>query len=136
MLEIIPTLVIVVKPTTSRVLIPGWSLRVRLTVPDAGDPLPPAAALGLYRVAQEALHNAARHSGAEEAQLTLVREEGRVRLAVVDSGSGFDPNRARNGAGLGLVSMEERARLLGGHLKVRNAPGAGTEIEVILPLGD
>lgn len=111
----------------------GQGLRVRLTVHDGGDPLPPAAALCLYRVAQEALHNAARHSGAAGAEVTLTRDGGQAHLVVVDSGSGFDPAAAR-GAGVGLVSMEERARLLGGRLEVASAPGSGTRIELTLPL--
>jgi len=109
-------------------------LRVQLAVRDAGDSLPPEIAFCLYRVAQEALHNAARHSGAETTRLTLIRDDGEIRLTVADSGTGFDPAEARGGAGLGLASMEERARLLGGCLEVRSTPGAGTEIEVVLPL--
>lgn len=109
-------------------------LLVRLAVQNGGDRLPRDVALCLYRVAQEALHNAARHSGAETAQLTLTREEGQIRLVVADSGAGFDPVETRRGMGLGLASMEERARLLGGWLEVRSRPGMGTEVEVTIPL--
>jgi signal transduction histidine kinase len=112
----------------------GEDLRVRLTVQDGGEPLPTDIACCLYRVAQEALRNAARHSGAETARLTLTWEDGEVRLVVADSGVGFEPARRRNGAGLGLASMEERARLLGGRLEIRSTPGTGTEIEAVLPL--
>jgi len=110
---------------------------VRLTA-RAGDdsPLPATAALCLYRVAQEALANASRHSGARQAHLTLVREAGEIRLAVADDGVGFDREQARKRAGLGLASMEERAHLSGGRLRVASAPGMGTEIEVVLPLTD
>lgn len=108
-------------------------LRVQLEVREGGPPLPAAAALCLYRIAQEALHNAAHHSTAATARVTLERRGDRVRLVVADPGLGFDPAAARSG-GLGLVSMEERARLLGGRLEIESARGSGTRVEVTLPL--
>lgn len=109
-------------------------LAVRFSRRDSDGPLPPEVALGLYRVAQEALANAVRHAAAGAAEVTLAVADGTVRLAVADDGAGFDPAGARRGGGLGLASIEERARLLGGRSRVRSAPGAGTEIEVTVPL--
>ena len=109
-------------------------LEIRVTVRDEGEPLAEDIALSLYRIAQEALENSARHSGARRAHLTLVRDGAAVKLALADDGAGFDLDEARELNGLGLASMEERARLLGGRLRVASSPGAGTEIEVIVPL--
>lgn len=90
-------------------------------------------ALCLYRVAQEALQNVVKHSGANEARLRLARSAGNVVLTVADRGRGFDPKAPSAHAGLGLVSMKERARLLNGALKIDSAPGAGTTLEVSIP---
>jgi two-component system sensor histidine kinase UhpB len=88
----------------------------------------------LYRVAQEALVNAGRHGGATCVRVVLEVEDGRAELRVSDDGSGFDPAASREaGGGLGLEGMAERARLVGGQLDVRSAPGAGTELTLRLP---
>jgi len=84
-----------------------------------------------FRVAQEALHNALRHSGASEVSVTLTRTRTRVVLEVSDDGTGFDPELASGG--LGLASMRERAAAVGGELRVRSAPGAGTRIRLAVP---
>ena len=85
----------------------------------------------LLRVAQEALQNAMRHAQAREVRVRLARRDGRVLLEVADDGSGFDPGapdvRSRR---LGLTSMEERARRLGGRLEIRSAPGQGTTVRL------
>ena len=88
--------------------------------------------LGLYRIAQEALRNVVRHSGARQAHLSLMVTDDEARLAIADDGIGFDPEDDR--PGLGLISMRERARLLDGRLRATSAPAAGTEIEAVLPL--
>lgn len=85
-----------------------------------------------YRVVQEALTNAARHSGASVVDLKAVCSGTWLTLAVADTGKGFDPDRRAGGAG--LSGMADRVRLLGGSLRVDSAPGAGTRIEVKLPL--
>jgi signal transduction histidine kinase len=84
-----------------------------------------------FRVAQEALHNALRHSGASEVRVTLTRARHRVVLEVSDDGTGFDPELASGG--LGLASMRERAAAVGGELRVRSAPGAGTQVRMAMP---
>jgi signal transduction histidine kinase len=88
-----------------------------------------------FRVAQEALHNALRHSGAAEVRVSLTRTPRRVMLVVADNGAGFDPDLVSGGAvgGLGLASMRERAGFAGGMLRVRSAPGAGTEVRLSVP---
>jgi signal transduction histidine kinase len=85
----------------------------------------------VFRIAQESLNNALRHSRAEHVDVRL-EESGRgLRLSVADDGVGFDPEepglRARR---LGLTSMEERARALGGRLEITSAPGRGTRIDL------
>jgi signal transduction histidine kinase len=84
----------------------------------------------LLRIACEALTNAARHSGARLIRLTLTRQGQRVRLRVSDAGCGFNPD-ATDG-GFGLVSLRERARSVGGELRIISAPGRGSEVEAVL----
>jgi two-component system, NarL family, sensor histidine kinase UhpB len=87
----------------------------------------------IYRVAQEALANVGRHSSARSVEVELAAlESGGAQLQVRDDGSGFDPAHRRNG-GLGLEGMAERARLVGGELDVRSAPGAGTQVTLRIP---
>lgn len=90
-----------------------------------------------FRVAQEALTNAARHGAATEVWLALQRQGDRLTLSVRDDGRGFDPEaawaRAARGEALGLVGMRERASLVGGELEVRSRPGGGSEVRVVLP---
>ncbi|HEX3552187.1 MAG TPA: tetratricopeptide repeat protein [Thermoanaerobaculia bacterium] len=109
-------------------------LPVRLSLRDAAGPFPPDVALGLYRIAQETLANAVRHAGARAVQVSLSAAKGTAHLAVTDDGAGFDPGAARRAGGLGLASLEERARLLGGRSRIDSALGAGTRIEVTVPL--
>jgi signal transduction histidine kinase len=86
----------------------------------------------VYRVAQEALHNALRHSGAAEVQVSLGRGPKRVTLDVTDDGRGFLPAAASGG--LGLASMRERAAAAGASLTIRSAPGKGTRVRLAVPL--
>ena len=90
------------------------------------------AALCLYRVLQESLHNVSKHSGAHSAQVTLAGADGNLRLTVKDSGSGFDSKAIQGKGGLGLRSMEERANLLGGTFKI-HSDSKGTEVVVEVP---
>jgi signal transduction histidine kinase len=82
-----------------------------------------------YRIVQEALNNAVKHSGAHSISVAIVATDGRLRVAVRDDGSGFDPKalpvRAKH---LGLTSMEERTRRIGGTLRIDSSPGAGTTV--------
>lgn len=98
--------------------------------------LPAAQEEALLRVAQEALHNALRHSGAERVDVSLTRRGPGAALSVTDNGKGFDPRTVRRaGRHLGLVSMRDRASGVGGRLRVNSAPGRGTTIEMEVPGG-
>jgi PAS domain S-box-containing protein len=91
-------------------------------------------ATALFRIVQESLTNVVRHSGATSVKVCLTCEHGDLVLTVHDNGAGMAPG-ARPGSGIGLVSMRERATALGGQLRIESVPGAGTTIEVTLPLG-
>ncbi|WP_411092029.1 GAF domain-containing sensor histidine kinase [Streptomyces sp. 049-1] len=98
--------------------------------------LPAAQEEAMLRVAQEALHNALRHSEAARVDVTLHRRGTGAVLRVTDDGSGFDPRTVRRaGRHLGLVSMRDRANGTGGRLIVQSAPGKGTTIEMEVPGG-
>ncbi|MFP8907989.1 GAF domain-containing sensor histidine kinase [Streptomyces atacamensis] len=98
--------------------------------------LPAAQEEALLRVAQEALHNALRHSGARRVAVSLARRGTGAVLRVADDGSGFDPSAVRRaGRRLGLVSMRDRADGVGGTLRVESEPGRGTVIEMEVPGG-
>lgn len=98
--------------------------------------LPSAQEEALLRVAQEALHNALRHSGAGQVDVALERRGGGAVLRVIDDGSGFDVGAVRRaGRHLGLVSMRDRAGGVGGGLTVESVPGKGTTIEMEVPGG-
>ncbi|MFD9791747.1 GAF domain-containing sensor histidine kinase [Streptomyces sp. NPDC059070] len=98
--------------------------------------LPPAQEEALLRVAQEALHNALRHSDAEHVSVVLVRRDHGAVLRIVDDGRGFEPRAVRRaGRHLGLVSMRHRAGGVGGRLTVKSAPGEGATIEMEVPGG-
>lgn len=95
----------------------------------------PDFALCLYRVAQEALHNVAKHAGPSRVTVTLAATRRGIGLCVADTGRGFDPRSVgTSGIGLGLVSMRERVGALGGGLRVRTRPGNGTHVHAWLPL--
>ena len=94
--------------------------------------LGPQRDAAIYRVAQEALHNALRHSGATEVHVSLGPGPRRVTLDVTDDGSGFVPGAASGG--VGLTSMRERAAAAGATLTIRSAPGKGTSIRLAVPL--
>jgi PAS domain S-box-containing protein len=95
--------------------------------------IPADVALCLFRVAQEALGNVARHSHAKGAEVELITKPDSVRLRVRDEGSGFDFASAELGSGLGLISMSERLRLVGGTLSVKSQRMSGTEIFAEVP---
>jgi signal transduction histidine kinase len=91
----------------------------------------------VFRIAQEALSNALRHSHAGRIAVRLSEPNGRLRLTVEDDGVGFEPESAAlRSQRLGLTSMEERAGALGGRLTVESRPGAGATIGLEVPLGE
>jgi signal transduction histidine kinase len=102
---------------------------------DLPSPLPsPEVSLCLFRVLQEALHNASKHSGIRHFEVMLWGRNGEIHLTVSDSGAGFDPDAALKGPGLGLTSMKERARLVGGTVSIESKPMVGTLIHICVPL--
>jgi PAS domain S-box-containing protein len=104
---------------------------------DLEERLPPDLETVCFRVVQEAVTNAARHARPEHVSVMLCQENGAIELAVRDDGAGFDVaaarERASRGESLGLLGMQERARLAGGTIDIRSAPGEGTEIRITLP---
>ncbi|WP_330477419.1 GAF domain-containing sensor histidine kinase [Streptomyces platensis] len=98
--------------------------------------LPAAQEEAVLRVAQEALHNALRHSGAKTVEVSLARDGQGALLRIADDGCGFDPRAVRRaGRHLGLVSMHDRAGGVGGKLTVKSEPGKGTAVEMEVPGG-
>jgi signal transduction histidine kinase len=93
-----------------------------------------ALSLCLYRVAQEALRNVARHSGASSVEIALRAVGGGLELAVRDNGVGFDPTRKQGRPSLGLAGMRQRLALVDGELLINSAPGGGTSIVARAPL--
>lgn len=109
----------------------GWTVRFADSLGD--EALPAAVETAAFRIVQEAITNAARHARATSIEVELAREAAWVRVVVRDRGAGFD-GAALTSRGLGLASMQERARLLGGACAVESAPATGTTITARLPL--
>ncbi|MBW2149646.1 MAG: PAS domain S-box protein [Deltaproteobacteria bacterium] len=95
---------------------------------------PQDIALCIYRIVQEGLRNVAKHAQATEAHISLISKDDQIHVTIKDNGKGFDLENVKNKPGLGLASMEERVRLIRGHLSVQSQPGYGTVIEAKAPL--
>ena len=91
------------------------------------------AALCIYRIAQEALGNAAKYSKAKQVEVRLTRSDGRVRLSVSDDGVGCDPDQVSRSGGLGVINMRERVLQLDGTFEFDSEPGRGTRVSVTVP---
>jgi len=96
--------------------------------------LPEDVSLCLYRVAQESLRNIAKHADATNVKVVLSGRKDGIRLRIEDTGDGFDLNEVKGKGGLGLISMEERVRLVSGKFAIQSQPGKGTIVEVFVPL--
>jgi len=101
---------------------------------DLLSPLPPDISLGLFRVLQEALHNAAKHSGVRHFTVRLWGGSGEIQLTVADFGKGFDMETVKENRGIGLFSMEERLRILKGTFSIESRPQRGTTIHARVSL--
>ena len=101
---------------------------------DVSRTMPPKISLCLFRVLQEALHNAVRYSGVRHFAVHLRGTQGAVQLTVRDTGIGFDPETAAQGRGLGLTSMKERLKLAEGELSIQSELNRGTTIVAWVPL--
>ncbi len=99
---------------------------------DGDAPVPAAVEGDVFRIAQEALHNALRHAQASRIELRIRSEDGGVALTVRDDGVGFDDGAVRSRR-LGLTTMAERARSAGGALAIEAAPGGGTTVRLRVP---
>lgn len=138
-----PTMDAVGIASAARWYVEGFSLRsgLKLTLDAPDDPvrLPDATELALFRVLQEALTNVHRHSGASAADILIRRSSGQVILEVRDNGRGLQPEALQHfretgsGTGVGLMSMHERARELGGKLEVESG-GTGTSVRITIPV--
>ncbi len=109
------------------------SLQISFVHQRVPEHIPKNVTLCLYRITQEALRNVAKHSGVTEAEVELLGHEDRIELCISDSGVGFSPESAKRASGLGLISMQERLRLVGGQLSVQSEPSHGTRIRVRIP---
>jgi PAS domain S-box-containing protein len=98
--------------------------------------LPADVEQSLYRIAQEALNNALKHSAATQVTIHIGMEDRILRLEVIDNGQGFDLEAFKDRTGIGLASMRERAESLGGRLLIDSVPGQGTCVGVLIPLPD
>ncbi len=107
----------------------------QIEVPE--EDIPGMLKIVIYRVLQESLHNAAKHSEANEIFVGLKRDADRIMLEIVDNGRGFDVpktlGRQDSMSGYGLASIQERAEIVGGSLEINSAPGKGTRIRMVLP---
>ena len=113
--------------------------RRKLTIDFSSDvrsPVPRALGVTLFRVLQEALQNAVKHSGVKKMDVQLHEKSGEIHFIVSDSGKGFNPEVAKQGRGLGLTSMEERVRLVNGTITIQSKPTGGTTIYIRVPLDE
>ena len=108
-------------------------LRVSCETDESVKQMSPGSALCLYRIAQEALGNAAKHAKAKKVEVRLTRADGRVCLSVSDDGAGCDPSQIGKSGGLGLISTRERVLQLSGTFEFDSAPARGTTVRVDVP---
>lgn len=112
----------------------GISVRCEFDAPDRR--FPAAFETALFRVCQEAMSNVARHAQAESVLIQLSEGEGVIRIEIEDDGRGFEPENVSHAERrhFGLMGIEERVEILGGHVKIESAPGQGTRVRLEVPL--
>ena len=111
-------------------------LCIKFVHQDVPGQIPMDVALCLFRIIQEALRNVVKHGNTSDANVELSGQGDWIDLRISDSGTGFNPESAHGKGGLGLISMRERLRLIGGHVVVESEPARGTRIHVRCPLSD
>jgi signal transduction histidine kinase len=111
-------------------------LACRLNVSEREVSLSEEMAVTIFRIAQESLTNAARHSKAERIEVTFNRKAEAITLEVKDDGVGFDTGGSRKSNSFGLLGIRERALAVGGEAVVSSKPGCGTVVEVRIPVGE
>ena len=109
-------------------------VKVVFTHIDIPPDIPAEISVCLFRILQEGLQNAAKHSGVALFDVRLRGTSGNIELNIRDRGAGFNPADASQKLGLGLISMRERASLVGGAFSISSKPGGGTEINVSVPI--
>jgi PAS domain S-box-containing protein len=109
-------------------------LEVRFVHRNIQGEIPRDVSLCLFRIVEEALQNVLKHSGAKDSKVELSGHNNQIDLCVSDNGAGFTLESVKGETGLGLISMRERVRLVGGHLSVESEPSHGTRIHVRIPL--
>jgi len=110
-------------------------LRLDFVAAEDLGPVPRDVALCVYRIVQEALQNVVNHAGVPDVSVSLRRAGDRLELSISDRGRGFEPSAAFARGGLGLQSIDERVRLVGGSLTITSAPGRGARLDVRIPVG-
>ncbi len=110
-------------------------IKLKFSEHDVQDSIPQDIMLCLYRTVQEGLRNIVKHSGAKDAKIELTGSRDAIHLRIVDSGVGFNPIVAGR-KGLGLISIEERSRLVRGEVSLKSHPSQGTSIDLKIPLGE
>jgi len=108
-------------------------LRVALTLPDDGTPMPRETAIALFRIVQEGITNIIRHAGARSVALGFTPEEDAWRIILQDDGRGFDAADPDLRGSHGITGMRQRVRALGGQFEIESTPGAGTTLRVSIP---
>lgn len=113
----------------------NYAIGTKLTIaPEFGvEQLAPETQMQLFRIVQEVLANARKHSGARSVAVSVAADDGKLRLCIADDGCGFDPDAVGNSNHLGLRTMAERAAELGGSLCIESAPGTGTRVSIEVP---
>ncbi|HOV99440.1 MAG TPA: sensor histidine kinase [Bacteroidota bacterium] len=109
-------------------------INATFTHPESIPSLDDNAKTGIYRIVQEALTNVARHSQASEVSITLVIQNSSLHIQVTDNGKGFDESLLEHPDSLGLLSMQERARIIGATISIHGKLGKGTNVSVIVPV--
>jgi two-component system sensor histidine kinase UhpB len=112
------------------------SIEFATALEDVSDLFDHTAATHLYRIVQESLTNVVRHAGATHVRITIERDLHCVRLSIRDDGCGFEPDWRATHQGVGLTSIAERARILGGTLAIDSAPGHGTRLTIEMPMSE
>ena len=111
----------------------SYGIPLEISLPQKGPGLGPLAEVHLIRIAQEALNNVRKHSGARQAWLTLESSPQKVELVVADDGHGFSPSEGPTPGHYGLGTMRERAQEMGAQVTITSAPGQGTQVRVRVP---
>jgi signal transduction histidine kinase len=109
-------------------------LQVEFTSDEISRTVHPDTSLGIFRIVQECLRNLKKHSGAQQALVSLRVNAGKLNVSVLDKGCGFDTSELSHKEGLGVRTMEERVRSLGGEFVIQSAPGKGTIVNVRVPI--